>query len=110
MSDLEFILADMSMKTNVNESVQLGELIQASTVNSVAQEYGKARDLGLKHALFYVLLGARMPAVLVETGFVSNRQEERKLGTKKFQDSLAEGIVKGIRRYVEQKQASYAPN
>jgi N-acetylmuramoyl-L-alanine amidase len=54
------------------------------------------RDLGVKSALFYVLLGARMPAVLVETSFLSNRAEERRLATPRFQDEVAAGLAAAI--------------
>ena len=52
---------------------------------------GEVRDLGVKSALFYVLLGARMPAVLVETAFISNRVEERRLASARYQEEVADG-------------------
>jgi N-acetylmuramoyl-L-alanine amidase len=57
------------------------------------------RDLGVKGALFYVLLGARMPAVLVETAFVSNREEERRLASPRYQDEVASGIARAVVAY-----------
>lgn len=109
VSDLEFILADLSMKSNVTESVHLSNMIQSSVVSKVSQKWRDARDLGVKHALFHVLLGAKMPAILIETSFLSNRAEEKRLKSGKYQQTLAEGIVKGIRRYVEEKQATLMP-
>jgi len=53
----------------------------------------------VKSALFYVLLGARMPAVLVETGFISNREEERRLASTRYQDEVASGIARAVAAY-----------
>ena len=50
----------------------------------------------MKSALFYVLLGARMPAVLVETAFISNRAEERRLASPRYQDEVAAGIARAV--------------
>jgi N-acetylmuramoyl-L-alanine amidase len=61
------------------------------------------RDLGVKSALFYVLLGARMPAVLVETAFISNRAEEKRLASGKFQDEVASALVRAITTFAAQQ-------
>ncbi|MFA6293521.1 MAG: N-acetylmuramoyl-L-alanine amidase [Victivallales bacterium] len=58
-----------------------------------------ATDRGVKHARFAVLKDAPCPAILVETGFMSNLYEERKLGTGAYQDKLAFGIADGIIAY-----------
>ena len=50
----------------------------------------------MKGALFYVLLGARMPAVLVETAFISNRVEERRLASPRYQEEVASGIARAV--------------
>jgi len=54
------------------------------------------RDSGVKSALFYVLLGARMPAVLVETAFISNRAEEQRLASPAYQQLVADGVARAI--------------
>lgn len=107
ISDLQFILADLAMKSNVDESIRLGRQVQRSLVGRLREDYQGVQDLGLKHALFYVLLGARMPAILVETSFVSNAQEETRLRTKAYQDSISDGIVRGVHRFVEERHALY---
>ena len=58
-----------------------------------------AVDRGVKHARFYVLKEATCPAILIETGFLSNRKEERRLGLVSYQDRIARAIVAGIRKY-----------
>jgi len=56
----------------------------------------------VKQAPFYVLLGARMPSILVETGFISNQQECRRLSSAAFQEHVAESIVQGLKAYIQQ--------
>ena len=60
------------------------------------QGQGPVRDRGVKSALFYVLLGARMPAVLVETAFISNRAEEQRLARAAYQDEVADGVARAV--------------
>jgi N-acetylmuramoyl-L-alanine amidase len=64
-------------------------------------------DLGLKHALFYVLMGNRMPSILVETSFLSHKTEERRLASSEYQASIVKGIVAGVRAFVADRQAFY---
>lgn len=109
ITDLEYILADLAMKSNTQESIRLGESVQRAMLTKVQRTWRDAKDLGLKHALFYVLLGAKMPAVLLETSFISNKKEEGRLKSKRYQNALALGVVRGIKRYAEEKQASYVP-
>jgi N-acetylmuramoyl-L-alanine amidase len=56
-------------------------------------------DRGVKSAMFYVLVGARMPAVLFETSVLSQREEHRALGTERYRQALADGIAQGVVRY-----------
>jgi N-acetylmuramoyl-L-alanine amidase len=58
-------------------------------------------NLGLKQAPFYVLVGARMTAVLVETSFISNRSEEARLRSHRYLETIAESVVEAIRYYGE---------
>ena len=57
------------------------------------------RDRGTKSAMFYVLVGARMPAVLVEASFLTQPEEMRALETTRYRQALAEGIAEGLVRY-----------
>ena len=61
------------------------------------------RNLGVKHALFYVLLGAKMPAVLVESAFLSNPEEERELKNPAHQTEIAQRISQGVMRFLDQR-------
>jgi len=62
------------------------------------------RDLGHKQALFYVLLGAKMPAILVETSFISNPEDEKKLASGKHQDQVAAAIASGVQAFLGDRE------
>jgi N-acetylmuramoyl-L-alanine amidase len=107
ISDLDFILADLAMKSNVDDSVRLGRSVQKALMKKLHQNWSDVPDLGLKHALFYVLMGNHMPSILVETSFLSNKIEERRLDSPEYQDSIANGVVDGVRAFVADRQAFY---
>jgi N-acetylmuramoyl-L-alanine amidase len=93
------ILTDLEVKASAGQSRRLAELVQREVTSGVRARVGDVRDLGVKGALFYVLLGARMPAVLVETAFVSNREEERRLASARYQDEVASSIARAVGSY-----------
>ena len=98
VSDLQRILRDLQMTSKRNESSLLAGSVQQALVQ--APNGGKnGRDLGVKHAPFLVLMGAEMPSILVETGFVSNPGEERKLADPKYRAQAARAIFEGIKEY-----------
>lgn len=101
ISDLQFILSDMVQNLKLEDSITLAHRLQGSVVTQVGGRYGEARDLGVKKAQFYVLVGARMPSVLVEMFFVTNRVEARALATDEYQQALAEALLDGIKKYQE---------
>ncbi|HEY1098248.1 MAG TPA: N-acetylmuramoyl-L-alanine amidase [Myxococcota bacterium] len=107
ISDLDFILADLAMKSNVDDSVRLGRSVQKSMMKKLHASWPDVPDLGLKHALFYVLMGNRMPSILVETSFLSNKMEEKRLASAEYQDAIANGVVEGVRAFVADRQAFY---
>lgn len=109
ISDLEFILADLAMKSNVDDSVRLGRSVQKGIMKNLKKRWNDVPDLGLKHALFYVLMGNRMPSILVETSFLSNKVEEKRLSSAAYQESIADGILGGVREFIQERQAFYAP-
>jgi N-acetylmuramoyl-L-alanine amidase len=107
ISDLQQILNDLMLNTKITESSRLARQVQRGMIYSAKKRYSGVRDLGVKQAPFYVLIGAEMPAILVETGFITNTRERRRLLSKKYQEELAEGIVSGIERYIESIEQAY---
>jgi len=95
---LEIIKDDLRQSVHEESSITAGGLI--------SQQFEK---LGLEvrrieRAPFYVLAKSHMPSILIETAFISNRREERKLRSRNFCCRLAEGIYQGIREYYQEKR------
>lgn len=98
-TEAQRILTDLDAKASTEASRRLAQAVQREITGAVRARFGEDRDLGVKSALFYVLLGARMPAVLVETAFISNREEERRLASPAYQDVVAGSISRAVEQY-----------
>ena len=98
-SVLEAILADMSKTNKVNESNKLASSIQSNIRSYMSKRYAAVKNLGVKRGPFYVLIGANMPSILVETGFITNKREEKRLRNNKYINNLANAIALGIDKY-----------
>jgi len=103
--DLDFILWDLAQSAHLKESSELAEAIQ-NELNAISDSGSR----GVKQAPFRVLVGAAMPAVLVEVGFISNPAEEKKLKSPEFQQSLADAISRAVVRFfAKRKPAALKP-
>lgn len=80
-------------------SLAFAELLQRAATASLSRSYPEIPDGGVKSAGFYVLAGARMPAVLFETSFISSRTGETRLNTGDFRQKMADSIVNAVRAY-----------
>lgn len=113
ITDLQKLFASLYRKDQVGHSLALAEAIQASTLKAARRILPALPDRGVQKALFYVLVGASMPAVLCEASFISRPEEEAALATEAYRQALAEGIAEGIGRYADklaaQKRAAGAP-
>jgi len=101
ISDLESILTDLMQNAKINESTRLAGYVQRSLYTQMSVRYSSIKDKGVKQAPFYVLLGAQMPAILIETSFISNARECKRLMSASYQESLCKGIIKGIEKYIQ---------
>ena len=102
ISDLQMILNDLMKNAKINESSRLAGHVQKSLVSGVDRHYSHVKNKGVKQAPFYVLLGAQMPAILVETSFISNKRECKRLTDAAYQEHLCNAILDGIRRYIQE--------
>jgi len=88
------ILWDLAQSEFQTESSRLAEIVQDSMTQAL-----RISNRGVKQAGFYVLGGAAMPAVLIEVGFVTNPQEERRLRESRYRDEIARAIFAGLTEY-----------
>jgi N-acetylmuramoyl-L-alanine amidase len=104
--DVQRILTDLDSKSSAGASRSLARLVQKEITVRTRQGQGPVRDRGVKSALFYVLLGARMPAVLVETAFISNRAEEQRLASPAYQQLVADGVARAVLDFAGQSRVA----
>jgi len=86
-------------RTKIVQSNKLAIDIQSGILSSVKKKYDKIIDGGVREAPFWVLVGAQMPAVLVEIGYITNPLEGERLFNPFYQKALAKGILQGINNY-----------
>jgi N-acetylmuramoyl-L-alanine amidase len=100
-AELGSILASLRLADQASHSNRLGELLQKSAMASLRGTYSDVTDGGVHTAGFYVLVGARMPAVLFETSYISHPTEEARLASEDYKGRLADAIVNAVRAYRE---------
>lgn len=107
LSALQFIIKDLTLNARINESSRFASSIQKSIISSLGKAGHMTKDHGVKQAPFYVLMGAQMPSILIETGFITNATESKLLQKKSYQNSIVKGIISGINLYVSNTVVAY---
>lgn len=93
-SDLKLILWDLAQQEYLNESSRFAQDIQEEMNRATG-----VQNRGVKQAPFKVLVGATMPAALVEIAFITNPEEEAKLQKDDFQNLMVDAITRAVERY-----------
>lgn len=107
MSDLQNILADILKNSKISESARLAANVQRAMIEIQSKnKYGHIKDMGVKQAPFYVLIGAEMPAILIEAAFITNKDDAAKLRNHEFLQDLAQQIAVGIKSYVKENSSA----
>ncbi|GEM_PF-97776 len=101
LSDLQDLVKAVLANTKLSESKILAKKVQSELVRTLSRYYAGVENRGVKCAPFLVLVGTRMPAILVEASFISNPIEARRLKSSRYLDKIAEGIYRGIKAYIE---------
>ena len=96
IQELESLLKDLIQESKSEDSRRLAEHVQQRLVQVTG-----AANRGVKHARFVVLIGAKVPSILIETGFISNPTEGRKLTTPPYQHKVATAIADGVDKFLE---------
>jgi len=107
ISDLQKILNDLMLNTKIHESNRLAHQVEKGLITDLDGRFRHVKNLGVKQAPFYVLIGAQMPAILVETGFLTNAAERKRLVSKAYQNEVAQGICDGIKGYINSIDQAY---
>jgi N-acetylmuramoyl-L-alanine amidase len=97
--DLQGLLEKIALKDKVEESREFATRIQSALYSLSAKTDTRSRDRGVKKAPFVVLIGASMPSVLAEIGFVSNAHDENIMRRDEYRERTAEALYKGISSY-----------
>ncbi len=96
-SNLNYILADLRQNDKAAEAASLARMIDAQTVADLDTQLGlQVNPLGAKKGPFYVLVGAHMPSVLIECGFLSNANEAARLSSAQYRETLAQAIASAV--------------
>jgi N-acetylmuramoyl-L-alanine amidase len=97
--ELQDLLEKIALKDKVDESREFANRIQSALYSFSAKNDSHARDRGVRKAPFVVLIGASMPSVLAEIGFISNAHDEGVMKKAEYRQRLAESLYKGLSGY-----------
>lgn len=86
-------------KEKIIASNKLAIDLQKGMLGSLRKQFAGIHDNGVREAPFWVLVGAQMPAVLLEVGYISHPEESHKIADEKYQRFMVDGLVEGIGRY-----------
>jgi N-acetylmuramoyl-L-alanine amidase len=100
VGDLQDLVKKIALKEKIGESREFAARVQQSQLSAASRNGSRARDRGVRKAPFIVLIGAQMPSILTEVGFLSNRNEENQLKKPEQRQRIAEGIYRGIAAYI----------
>ena len=99
VGDLKDLIQSITLNDKIEESQTFARDIQNSLNAQAAKTNLNARNRGVKKAPFVVLIGASMPSVLAEIGFLSNERDEKNLGKPEYRQKIAEALYKGLAEY-----------
>jgi N-acetylmuramoyl-L-alanine amidase len=92
------VLLDLSQTATIQSSLDVGDEILQEL-----ERHGKLHRETVQQAGFMVLKSPDIPSILVETAFISNPEEERKLSNRQYQGKMAQAILNGVKRYFQRK-------
>ena len=103
LSEMDFYGKESFLSTlnshNIVAANKLAIDLQRGALGTLNKKYKNVKDAGVREGPFWVLVGAQMPSVLVEVGFITNPTEAKRLVNSKYQEALATGLANGVERY-----------
>lgn len=100
VAPLQFLMGTLVRREQKERSRRLAQAVQDRTLAQGRRLLPELADRGIKSAMFSVLVGAQMPAVLVEASFITQPDEARALTTPAYRDALGLGMARGIAKYL----------
>lgn len=100
-SDVSLIVSELVQKGKQEDSLRIASICQKGILSATKKVEWKTKDLGVKKGPFFVLMGARMPAALLELGFISHEEDEDALLQDEVRDALAEALKTAILTYLQ---------
>ena len=99
--ELKDLIQSITLHEKIEESREFASKVQGSLQTFEARYNTAAKNRGIKKAPFVVLIGASMPSILAEVGFLSNAREEQLLKRSDHRQRLAEALYQGVSRYAQ---------
>ena len=99
--ELQDLLQKITLHEKLDESREFASRVQSAMFAFSARSFPGQKNRGVKKAPFVVLIGAQMPSILAEIGFVTNPREEALLKRPDYRQKLADSIYKGVAKYAE---------
>lgn len=108
LGEMQGMLTKIMLNAKIDESKRLAEDIQRLTMFRMKKREFNIKNNGIKSAPFHVLIGAEMPAVLIEVGYCTNKEEAKNLALPKYRHALAEGLAEGILAYRDRLSSNHS--
>jgi N-acetylmuramoyl-L-alanine amidase len=99
VGELQDLLRSITLNDKIEESSILARDIEKTMGDQSVRANARAQDRGVKRAPFVVLIGASMPSVLAEVGFLTNSRDEASLNKPEYRQKIAEALFRGIEQY-----------
>ncbi len=99
--ELQDLLGKIAQKEKIEESREFAQRMQSAIYSGLSKETKGLRNRGVRQAPLLVLIGAKMPAILTEIGFLSNPTDEKLFKSGKYRDTVAEQLFSGIESYMK---------
>jgi N-acetylmuramoyl-L-alanine amidase len=98
--ELQDLIQRIALSEKVNESREFAAIVQSALHSSLSLDNGEEKSRGVKQAPFVVLVGSRVPSILVEIGFLSNPLEENQFKRSDHRQRIADALYKGVAQYM----------
>jgi N-acetylmuramoyl-L-alanine amidase len=99
VNELGDLIKKIALKDKIDESREFAAKVQVALYNGASKAGNRTRDRGVRKAPFVVLIGASMPSILTEIGFLSNAKEESLLKKPEYRQKIAEALFRGVSQY-----------